>query len=361
MQREDFFKAIDTVGSALGRGDIHAALADLWFDGKTVAAFDENVGISTPCAFDLVGGIKGDKLLGMVGKTRPASAEVLVTVKDTNATIKIGKRVTIKVAVNDPANRIWQPKEANPSAAIKVKPALLIDGLAHCLKSVGQDLSQPEYYGVTFQVEGNYLHIYTGYRNHVIVEAVVPLKAKPAFTRVVVPEKFCQHVVKHFATKGATLELHDVNGGLLVTPNRTVYGRALNIAGNGVDMKATVAKQLKSANGFLPFPKGGILRMLERAALFEGDHLNMRLELERCAGGVRLRMVSGGKASGTELVDVSNRIEADVEPVQVMTNAKHLLSGAELKEFDINTSRIVIRDERDGVRITQMAGVDPAK
>ncbi len=356
MQRVAFLKAITTVNAALGRGDILAALANLWFDGETVSAFDENVGICTTCEFELVGGIKGDKLLGMVSKTTVKNAEVLVTTDGSNATIKIGKRVTVKVAVDEPANRLWTPEAPNPASAIKVRPELLVDGLSHCLKSVGQDLGQPEHHGVTFEADKDSLRIYTGFAQ-VCVEAIVPIKAKPAFTRVVLPEKFCQHVLRHIGTKGAVLELHNDKGGLLTAPDITVYGRSLS-GGTGVNMRGAIANARKGTNGaFMKLPSG-VGRMLDRAALFEGDHLNMRLDLERCKGGMRLRMISGGKASGAELVDVSAAIAADVEPIKVLTNAKHLMSGALLTEFDINSNRILLQGTRDGVQITQAVSAE---
>ena len=358
MEYAAFKAATEQAGEALGRGDLSPQLARLWFDGTTVSAWDDNVAISVACPFEFDGGVLGELLTKLIG--RATGKEVAVTTKGGTAIFKVG-RSSLKLTVEPLEQRSFEMRDPDRAAAIAVEAKLLKPALGQILKCVGQSLEKPEYHGITFAVDGNDLLIYAG-QPQVLAEAAVPLKSKPKskFNYVVLPEKFCRQLVKHYDEKDSELTLYNatdtIGGGLLVCPTLTVFGRSLSSGRQKLDMRAYIDSHVKQAPAWFPIPKG-LAGMLDRASLFEGEHHNLELAVEAVSGGVRLRItIEDGEA---QLVDVSGTIKGEVEPVVVKTNAKHLRTGADLIEMCVDSKRIIMRDDQgdDGVCITQVASV----
>ena len=359
MKYDDFKAAIETAGEALGRGDLNPQLAKLWFDGSTVSAWEDNVDIQTVCPFEFEGGVDGARLKQLVAKA--SGKEVALVAKNNTTAFKIGRStLTVQVAPLD--DRGFMMRKPDPTAVVDVDPKLLKSALEYVLKCVGQSLEKPEYHGVTFAIQGaNGLKIYAG-QPQVLAEVAVPLKAKPKnkFDYVVLPEKFCQQLIKHYGKKGAVLELHNstanASGGLLVHPDITVFGRSISSGQQRVEMWKYTEQHRQAAKNWMPVPKD-LAKMLDRASIFEGEHHNLELAIEVVDGGVRLRITIEDEAA--QLVDISGIIKADdVEPVTVKTNAKHLHTGAGLTYMSVDPKRIIMEDERkDGVWITQVAAI----
>ena len=361
MQYKEFREAIELAGEALGRGDLNPQLAKLWFDGSTVAAWDDNIAIKAACPFALEGGVDGELLTRLVA--RATGEEVAATTKASATVFKIGAS-SLKVDVRPLEERTFSIYKPNPKAAIKVDPELLKPALEHVLSCVGQSLEKPEYHGVTFALGtgGKDLLIYAG-QPQVLVEAMVPLQAKPAsnFDYVVLHEKFCRQVVKHCGKEGAIVELHNAvdpnSGGLLVHPDITVFGRSMSSGQQQLVMWDYIGQHLDDAKNWIRMPKS-LTNMLDRALIFEGEHHNLELALEVENKRARLRITI--EEGGTRLVDLSEwvKISSDVEPVVVKTNAKHLHTGAKLTEICVDSKRIIMQDNpKDGVRITQVAAI----
>lgn len=364
MKHADFKAAIELAGAALGRGDLKPQLARLWFDLHTVMAWDDNVAISAACPFALEGGVKGDLLTSLVA--RATGEKVAVAVKGTVSTFKIG-RSTLKLNLLPLEQRDFAIQAPNPKAVIPVDADLLVPALEHVLKCVGQNLEKPEYHGVTFASsgDGTYLLIYAGHPA-VLVEASIPLrkKLKHSFDYVVLPEKFCRELVKHYKKEGAVLELHDatapIGGGLLVHPDITVFGRSMSSGQNKIEMWEYIQQHTDNAQNWMGMP-GDLVKMLDMAAsMFEGEHHNLELGVEVSNGAARLRIaIDDGEA---QLIDVSADIKGSkVKPIVVKTNAKQLHTGAKLTRISIDDGHIVMRDDReDGTLITQVVGVTAA-
>lgn len=355
MQRDAMLKALEMVAPALGRQELRPQMANLWFDGKYVSAFDDLLGLRAPCTFGVEGGMLGAKLISMIGLTE-TTRDVLADVEDSNVTVKIGGLTKVKMHVMPAEMRDFRMDKADKTAVVDLDMAQLLIAVEQCIKSAGQDLGRPENYGITFLAEPEQLVICSGYKD-VLVKTTVPVKSPPKFRRVVLHPSFCAQLVRHGGLKGAVLELHDTKA-VLQHPDVWAYGRALSKASGGKETNyhVTVDTWNKAAKGFFKQPTK-MKSMLERNALLGTEHNNMELEVTTDKKGeLRLRMKSS--AGDVEVVDLSDVLNGQgIKPVHVYTNAKYLQRGIDLGQISINQRCIVQRDKVQGVDMVQIISV----
>jgi hypothetical protein len=334
MERKDLLAALKRVSPAIGRGDLLPQLAHLWFDGANVSAFDDTISISTPCPIALEGGVNGTTLLTTVDRSNVRDFELKTTASA--ATFKLGARINLKLPVMPLDQRQFVMPSPSAKAVIDVDRQQFNAALKFCLQSVGHDVSHPEWSGITFEVVGSDLHIYSGY-SQVLVQAVVPLGTKPTkFKRTILHEKFCAQVL---AYPDAALELHDDHGLLDQKGVIRVFGRSLSSDG-ALALGDMVKVALERAKGFVQMP--ALENMLNRAMQFEGDHLNLHVAVVDGKQGKRIKMISNSGAG--ELVDYSKPLVDEHEEIEVATNARHLRNGAAaLSDICIGSDEIVMR------------------
>jgi hypothetical protein len=299
-----------------------------------VSAFDDNISISAPCETEFVGGLNGEMLRRTIEKAFGDEVDPKV---DKQAVVFKVNRTDLKLPIMDLEHRQFEMPQRNKKAVLQVSKKLLRDQLRFCLESLGTDVTHPEWCGITIELAGDDLHIYSGY-SQVLARAVVPLEARPKFKRIILHEKFCKQVL---AYPKADLELSDSHALLCDGESGvTVFGRSIGGAG-GLKLGEMLKIALDRADKFVPMPT--IHGMLERASIFEGDHLNMKVAVVKQSQGKRLRMVS--EAGEGKLVDFSTTLKEDHPEVEVATNAKHLKSGADIPdaEIAIGVDEIVIR------------------
>lgn len=334
------------VAPALGKGDLVPALACLWFDGQRVLAYDDHIGISAPCAAGIHGGLNGALLLPFL--ERSGLKEIDIIVKDTvTFTMGSGKdQARLKLSLMDKGHAPFimpKPKGTTTTGDAKQFGA----ALKHCLKSVGNDVSRPEWFGITLEVKDKSLWMYSG-TGQTLVRAEVQLHSKPKFKRTILPAAFCEQLLAHAKDKKAQLEIHD-DHAMLSSGDILVFGRAI-AAEEALDMWDIVETALAKGGDYIPTPT--LRFMLDRADLFDTGDLNMNLTVNgsKVKGKSTLTLFSSS-ASG-ELND-SKQIDAHPE-VSVQTNVKHLRSGADLDEMTINEDNIIMRSD-DIVQVISVA------
>lgn len=346
MDRAEFLSALKRVSPALGRGDLLPQLAHLWFANGSVSAFDDNISISTPCAADFEGGVNGALLLAATDRSTTKELELKVTKQA--VTFQFGSRINLKLGVMELDQRQFIMPAPEPKADLKVDRKVFNHALKFCLQSVGHDVTHPEWCGITFEVSGSSLHIYSGY-SQVLVQATVPLKSKPKFKRVILHEKFCAQVLDY---PDAAIELHDDRGMLHKEGIVQVFGRALTGTG-GLDLAEMINVARERAKDPVPMPD--LTRMLNRGLMFEGDHLNMQVSVVSLKGTKRIKMVS--ESGEGQLVDYSSAIDDAHPEIEVATNAKHLRSGASLSNIVIGPDEILMSGDEiaDIIQVVSVA------
>lgn len=333
MDREKFLGALKRVQPALGRGDLLPQLSHLWFDGQSVSAFDDCISISVPLKIAFKGGVAGDILTSIVD--RAGGDDVEISLEKQAAHFKVG-RTNLKLGIMDIQNRPFIMPERDEKAIVDVNRVRLEEEVRFCIRSIGNDVTHPEWCGITFEAQDDQLVLFSGY-SQVLARAAIPAVAlPPKFKRIILHEKFCKQIIEY---PSADLELYNGHALLIDESGVMVYGRAITGSG-GLNLQDMVDVVLKRAGKFVRLPV--LHRILQRASVFEGDHLNMTIAVVDENEATRLRMVS--EAGEGRLVDYSAALKAEHPKIEVMTNAKHLLNGAELLEFTIGKNEIIMRD-----------------
>jgi hypothetical protein len=299
-----------------------------------VSAFDDTISISAPLETDFQGGIAGELLIRIID--RAGGDDVEMKLDKQAAMFNVG-RTDLKLGVMDIENRPFVMPKPDKKAVVDINRVKLEQELKFCLQSVGHDVTNAEWCGITFEAQDDKLFVYSGY-SQVLARAIVPAEElPPKFKRVILHEKFCKQLIEY---PGATLELH--NGHALLFDKEsgiTVYGRAIT-SNPGLNLQSMVDVVMERVGKFVPLPK--IHRLLDRASVFEGDHLNMQIAVVDFDGSLRIRMVS--EAGEGKLVDHTAPLKGSHPKIEVSTNAKHLRSGADLADIAIGKEDIVMRD-----------------
>jgi hypothetical protein len=171
-----------------------AELSHLWFDGESVSAFNDVLGIRVAFPTEFTGGFLGEKLIGVLERSR--RAEVSVDVEGENATLKIGPaRITLTCRPIEDWSGIWEPqvpKEVGYEITDQFREAVDL-----ALVSVGSaNVLNPEQRGVTVVQNGKAADLYS-------TDAVSLSWARidtgnrpvaPAGSRLILPTPFCEQV-----------------------------------------------------------------------------------------------------------------------------------------------------------------------
>lgn len=299
-----------------------------------MSAFDDNISISAPCETEFTGGINGEMLTRTI--ERAFGDEVEAKVDKQAVAFKVG-RSDLKLPIMDLEHRQFEMPARNKKAVLQINKKHLHDQLKFCMQSLGHDVTHPEWCGVTMEVAGDELHIFSGY-SQVLAQAVVPLEAKPKFKRIILHESFCKQVLTY---PKADVEISDSHALLYDgSTGITVFGRSIGGSGT-LKLGDMLDIATKRAGKFVKMP--AIHGMLERASIFEGDHLNMKVAVVNQGTSARIRMVS--ESGEGRLVDYTTVLKGEHPAIEVSTNPKHLKSGADIAdaEISIGSEEIVIR------------------
>src|SRR5665213_2710561 len=83
LERKAFLDALETVKPGLAAKSQVDAFAHVWFDGKTVMAYnDTDLGVECPFVSELKGGLRGPLLLGMLGASRAKEVDLSPAAKE---------------------------------------------------------------------------------------------------------------------------------------------------------------------------------------------------------------------------------------------------------------------------------------
>ena len=167
-------------------------LACIWFDGSHASAFNDVLGIRIAFATEFSGGILGDKLLGVLERSR--AKDVDLTVDKEDATLKIGN-ARIKLTRRPIEDWFWTPEVPDTAGLAASKP--LRDAIGALLLSVGAAAVQnPEQRGITVVANGKAIDLYSTdavSMSWVCLETG-PQQALSSGSRVILPTPFCEQL-----------------------------------------------------------------------------------------------------------------------------------------------------------------------
>ncbi len=132
-------------------------LSCVWFSGTHASAFNDVLGIQVTFATEFTGGVLGDKLLGVLERSR--AKEVDVAVEGEDALLKIGA-ARIKLTRRPIEDWFWRPEIPEASGFVVTK--LFRDAVDLTLLSVGSaSVLNPEQRGITVIQNGKTADLYS--------------------------------------------------------------------------------------------------------------------------------------------------------------------------------------------------------
>lgn len=191
MNRKELLDKLTRLQPALASNALVPIMTHFWFDGETVMAYNDRIGISAPLKTGFKGAIPGATLLGLLSNS--TAEEVMLTTNDSGEAVLKLKTANIKMAMlpyEDIKGAFKMPKASGES--LNVKSPVLHYALTRCLRSTTDDTSTPDQLGVTFMPGDDGARLYS--TNTATITRVF-LKGVELEGHAIVPTAFCQQVL----------------------------------------------------------------------------------------------------------------------------------------------------------------------
>lgn len=306
--RVKMLEALNLVKPALASKDLIEELCHVWFDGKTVTAYnDADLGIQAPFESPFKGGIRGALLLGLLHNSR--AKEVVFEHQEEGKVLLKAARAKVNLAVLDPERAVYElPK---PSDTTYEFDEHFITAMKLVMVSVGNDTSIPEKMGVTLLVADGYIYLHTT-DSKTIASAEVPiekknLKALKAGSRYILPTAFCEQMIR-LCPAGGVL---DLQRDIVTAENADgifIWARLAEQGERSFDFDGAYSKYLK-------FPKGTEFELPSRLALALERTLTMLdglpdepADVTVDAGKLRLEVEIEGRGNYKDSVDIPESV-----------------------------------------------------
>lgn len=260
MLRAELVKKLELVGRALAPTNMVPIFQSFVFDGKTVAAYDDSIGIIAPCETEAAFAVHGKTLLGLLSASR--APEVSFTIAEGELVVKAGKS-TFRLPYQTKEEFLFQPPDEAWDVTVDFS-AEAIAGLEACLMTVGRDAAtQPALVGVWLKQAERFYSCNGDALSR--FEAFPARKGSKVLVDFMMPNAFCETLVK------IVDETADVAAEVAASVNRvkfnkgwakasiggwyTIYGRLIENE-NPLDHEDLITKTLKGEVSYAPIPEG---------------------------------------------------------------------------------------------------------
>ncbi len=167
-------------------------LSCVWFSGSHASAFNDVLGIRVAFATEFTGGVLGEKLLGVLERSRAKEVDVVIEGED--ALLKIGA-ARIKLTRRPIEDWFWKPEVPEDAGYAVTKP--FRDAIDLLLLSVGSaSVLNPEQRGITVIQNGKVADLYSTDAVSLSWTQVDTSKQKvfDHSSRLILPTTFCEQV-----------------------------------------------------------------------------------------------------------------------------------------------------------------------
>lgn len=275
MNRGELVKVLNLASGALSSTDFVPIYKCFAFNGKTVTAYNDLIGVTAPCVTGDEFVVHGGTLLGLLENS---SAEDMAFTLDGNTndvTIKSG-RSTFRLPFYPLEDYIFVDPDLNQSIDLDLNTQFL-DGLRACLKTSSRDNSQPAFLGVALQ--GNRLF---SSDSDAISEYILDAKNK-AKEQYMLPNEFCELLIK------ITDELPEGDGIIHVNNDwvmaelpggYSVFARVIQNSAP-VDFAKEIKKTMRGNGDFKATPEGLKEALLRARVVADRETAKTELKVEK--------------------------------------------------------------------------------
>lgn len=209
MNREHLVEMLDRMSPALATNDVVAEYKHFWFDGETVTAYNDQIGMSAPCKTDFRGGVPGMQLLSLLKASRAESVEFSSDGKDVVVVKAASSKIRLAMLPISRWEGMFEMPEFHKDEEMSTTPSEFMRAVENCLRSVSQDTTHPEHLGVTVIGVGKAIELYSTNQT-TISHSYLPLKGNQLKGRAIMSTHFCKQMIAiaDSDAKGTRLEIH---------------------------------------------------------------------------------------------------------------------------------------------------------
>lgn len=313
VDREGFSKELQRVKPALASGGVVQELSHIWFDKKSIAAYDGGFGIQLKMDSELSCGVPGSVLLALLA-TSPLKEAGLETA-DALLSIKLG-RSNSKVGILELERKVWPfPGKLPRNAKFSSLDENFIEALRKTLFVKASPPTRVEHHGILVQKEKKDLGLYSTDSVTMARAHVKGAGASATFEKVLLPRSFAEQIVSQ-SPEGVDLYVLD-DCLIAVGEGVTFYSNLLDISGAD-DLGAIFARMQKSHPEPVALP-AGLQEALDRAVILAGRKDEPLVSLS--VDGAVLKLFGD---YGLGKIDESLEIEGEHPKGKIRLRASHI-------------------------------------
>lgn len=253
MKRSELVKSLELVSNALAQDDLVPLFTCFAFDGKTVSAYSDTIGIIAPCEGITPCAVNGKTLLGLLQNSYAEDVEFAIESKQELA-VKTGKsRFKLPYFTKDDFVFI-RPAFAKDAEGVTLD-GQNIAGLISCLLTSSRDLAQPKLLGVCLRNYKDKVALYSC-DGDTLTRFVADQET--IGSNCLMPNLFCEVVIKLFKemkVEAGELLVNDQWAYARFDNGYHVYGRLIE-AIDPIDYEELIAKNKKGKVDMVAVPKG---------------------------------------------------------------------------------------------------------
>lgn len=339
VNREELVTTLSRLKPALRGGSSMPSFANVWFDGKTVTAYDGGLGLRVKFTSDLECGVPGAALLGLLSTSVLETVSLEVASK--GVCVKLG-RSTSKLTSSELDSQIWPfPEKLPKKGVVTVKLGEdFIEALRKVLFIKASTPTRVEHHGVTVEGEEDKLFLYTT-DSVTLASTFVEVEGSPS--KFLLPRGFAEQIVSQ-ASGGVELS---VLPSCIIAKGEdvTFYSNLIDTSGAD-DLGQVVASQQEKHSRRIPLPPG-FEGALARAEVLSGRE-DAVVVLE-AAGDVLT--VSGNYVLG----ELEERLDLNQKhpTVKFRGNAKQIRRAlVNAESFSLTTGSLILQGEPNFLYIT---------
>jgi|SRR5215469_740083 len=199
VRRDLLLAVLEAASPALGTArNLVPGLSHFWFDGKTVTAFNDVLGIRVTMESDFTGGVEGERLLGVL-KNSTAKQVTLKTRTGRNPALSVeagSAGVTLPMRpIEESLFREEFPRDTGFTISKELIEALKLT----MLSCNNKKLASPAERGITLIQKGTTLDAYTTDDSTVSWSRIAEAQLFPTKTgRAIWPREFCDYIFRNF-------------------------------------------------------------------------------------------------------------------------------------------------------------------
>ena len=214
--RKDLLDTLNLAKPALASKDLVEELVCFWFDGKTVWAYSDIIGIQIPLATDFVGGLRGNLILGLLEKSR--AKDVTISPSENGEMLLKAANAKLTLALLENERALWEVPDFDKGNAFVVDKSF-IKAIENVLVSIGGDTSVPDQLGVTLLCDDQFLDMYTTDNSTISWQRLDKPKGYNV-ERVVIPAAFCEQLLR-LMSDGCYLIVNDES--VMAKNNKNIF------------------------------------------------------------------------------------------------------------------------------------------